>query len=406
MADKTTKDLDFDELHKAVNALMDKAQKGGKSKASKPATQPTVVDTDVPVVLDKPKDEPKVERELPEDNNVKVTVKRPLPNVTLHGGSHGRAMDVISPRSSRPEIAPPSVSAKREAPTLQPTTRDIKPEPAAPVAAEQRDALSLKQPGSPDLNEALASLDMEDAPTLKTDNAPTMTHQKNEWPDPLDMHDDAAKPEPAEESVAPEPTQTAEPAKDESPTMQKDEAEPDVPETSSPFLTTKVEKRPLGAYSDAPAEQDISRVDPQTESAEPNVGNPVPPQSDKDAPNPLSQQAQPEELSPEVVAVESSEPEFSPEGISEDDVTQSADLRSMSIPSQYRDDPDKADEDKQRPVFDTKEYHPAIEAHVGSHKHSAAGSWVMAIILLIVLIALLGAAYYFITGGLDFSSLF
>lgn len=434
MADNDPKDLDFDELHEAVNALMSQTQKG----SPKPAKDDTKSD-------DKPAGPPPKKQDDPadDDNKVQVSVKRPAaaPTTTAtvrpHRGSHGRAMDVVGPRE-KPELTPPSARARREGATLQPT-QDVKPEEIAPTIVPERAPLpeASEQGGSNDLNEALASLDKHES---AMDTGSTLTHQKSEMPDPLDVmggsdkndepqqesdsSDAAADTDteatntdaPAEQPEAEEhPAPTVEPAEDE-PANQLDRQESD-----SPFVTTKVEKRPLGAYSNVAAEP--AEAEPEDSSQASTDTSPGAPE--EDAPSPLPPQPQPEEFNPAVVAVESAELEDvsaevpEAEDLPEEPAPQPAeepqqpeqqepentDLRSMQIPQQYQ-AAEATSGDAPRPVFDTKEYHPAIEAHTGgSAHHGALGAWLMAIVLLALLIAVLGAVYYFITGGLDFSAL-
>ncbi len=474
MADDNSKDIDFDELHQAVNALMDKAQKGGsKPKTASVSVKDEPVKADEPVAQDEPvaSDEPAPVAVAPDpvaaapsddDSKVMVSVKRPTaPVLNQHKASHGRAMDVVSPRS-KPEIAPPSASAKREALTLQPTHSDVKPEPVASVVvAPDHERLADDKEDSSDLNEALAKLDMQ--ATAKSISGPTMTHQKSEWPDPLDLAADDKKPddqdepaddaapaesqddheepeeqpgpigEPAEEpeepaqpeveapaeepeddheeppSIEPDepdeaPTEPAAPSESEESEEKADSPEEPKDETSnSPFVTTKVEKRPLGAYADAiPAEPQVKPED-SPQPAQPANDASVPNADQKDTPNSVPMIAQPAELSPAVVAVESAEPEFSPTDAPEPESSDKGDLRTMAIPQQYK-ETEKPEEESTRPVFDTKEYHPAIEAHTTPHR-SSVGTWAMALILLGLLVGVLAAAYYFITGGLDFSAL-
>lgn len=433
MADTDQKDLDFDELHQAVNALMDQAQKGKSGKKQAPHNlKPAAPLGDKPLILD---DDEKTtgtddtlaskQGDSQDDTQVKVAVKRPLPQLVSHRGPRGRAMDIVGPRAAGP-ITPPSAQIKREAPVLQPT-KPIAPEPIVsvepPVEAE-KPATEVKEPS----DDVLASLDLQDSPVPKT--APIMTHQKSEWPDPLDVHefnkddepvksDDVEEPKPeapageTEEKLTKDATDEAQPtleseeevkqevgdelAKDEDPLL----AEP----TSTPFLATKVEKRPLGAYTDT-----VPNKLPD-EKTEASADNEV--EVDKiAAPSPLPTQQQPEELSPEVVAVESAEPEMqadAPEDVPdeqpEDEGVNMDSLRTMAIPQQYK-EADKAESAGSRPVFDTKEYHPAIEAHAQAAKHGSASGWIMGILLIILLIVALGVAYYLITGGLDFSTLF
>ncbi len=361
MADKNEKDLDFDELHKAVNALMDQTQKG-RSRVEKQQT----VRAEEPVPTQPKQVEPIPDTE--DDGKIQVNVKRPTAAVAKHRGSHGRAMDVVGP-IRREAPAPPSNRPKREAAAIQPT-QQVKPEPVAPVVTEPVATPDTSQ----DLNDALATLDKQESKPAAAEMS-AMTHHKNDWPDPLDvLADDDEKHHDQPESSEPAPTVEV---KEDQP------AQDDSLESESPFVTTKVEKRPLGAYSDST---------PAVEDEQPAAA--------KDAPIHTPPQSQPEEFNPAVVAVESAE--SNPR--SEDQEDDKPDLRAMAIPQQYADS-DKQDNDSSRPVFDTKEYHPAITAHSGSSSHNPIGAWIMAIVLIGLLVGVLIGAYYLITGGLDFSAL-
>lgn len=335
------KELDFDELHQAVNALMDEA---GKPKVKKiPAEARTEAAAGSAPAAPK-------ERVESEPETVPVSVKRSLPKVTSGRGNRGQTMDVIGPKASS-KITPPSAQAKRLAPSIKPVSPTITPE--KPVAKPEA--------------QTITPLDQPDDPAQKTGQ--TMTHQDHTWPDTTDEHSYK---------------QEAAAAKAEEADSQKSE------ESTTPFVTTKVEKRPLGAYAETPKAEDAV-PEPEEAPAEEPVGEPSKP----------GQTAiqQPKELSPEVVAVESAEPEFHPETTVKEEGAPATpdDLRTMAIPQQYKTE-EKETNTKERPVFDTKEYHPAIEAHTSGHRSNA---WVMILIFVLVLGGTLAVAYFIITGGLS-----
>ena len=349
-------ELDFDELHQAVNQMM--TNKGKKR------IRPTAVsdDTQRPVA---PKPEPKPADDVP----VKIEVKRPTPTLQVPPRRRGNAMDIISPSTP-----PPAPRVNRTAPALQPT-QEVKPEPPQPRVTPPR-AMALKPAGEP-ADDVLASLNMKDEDDIPS-GAPKSEHKDvDSWPDPLDYHGFKDEPEkkpgkPKEEKALPAPHDAllepddAEPA----PTMTADRPE------GSPFIDAKVEKRPLGAY--APKEDEVKP-------------EPAP------APDTAALPPQPKELSPEVVAVESAEPERH-ESEGETDINS---VRQASITPQYH-ARDKEPSKGERPVFDTKEYHPPIDATAVKAVPKRRSVW--PIIILIVL--LLGAAaigYLWMTGMLDLS---
>lgn len=317
------KELDFDELHQAVNALMDPPGKSKKAPAES-RTQASVA-SEPPHTTAPPK--------TASEDTIAVTVKKPLPKIATSRGSHGRAMDVVGPKAPS-KLTPPSSQTKRLAPTLQPTKATIEAEEPTPQVLPHQPAPQVSE-----------------APAL------------GEWPDPLDVHGFSLQ----------------------------DDKTPDAQETSTPFVTKKVEKRPLGAYAETTKADSVTSEDTMP--------------SNEDVPEPnkptLTTVQQPKELSPEVMAVESAEAEFHPEPAQQEPEAPSADdLRQMAIPQQYKTN-DKEVSSQERPVFDTKEYHPAIEAH--STRRSK--GWLALVIFALVLIATLAGAYYIMTGGFDFSML-
>lgn len=342
------KELDFDELHQAVNALMDEA---GKPKVKKIPAESRATAPSTPAAA------------RPATSNaesIPVSVKRTLPKVNSGRGARGQAMDVVGPKPAV-KVTPPSAKPKRLAPSLQPVNK-ITPEPPVP-----------QPPAMPD-----TPLDQPEDPAQKT--GPTMTHTDHTWPDPLDLKQEAAAAEVEKAHLDAKPEE----------------------ESATPFVTTKVEKRPLGAYTETAKPEE-----PAPEVPVPKEETPADPVlANIDEPSKPSQMAvqQPKELSPEVVAVESAEPEFHPETTvkpeSNDPPTQD-ELRTMAIPQQYQ-TTEKEASAEERPVFDTKEYHPAIEAHTSRPRSNA---WVMIIIFIVVLGLTLAVAYYVITGGFDLSAL-
>lgn len=362
-------DLDLDELHEAVNALMVDAGKGKTKKKSTPVS--TTPSEEPKAVL--PKETPATRPTQPQ----KIEVRRPLPSIA--SSARGRTMDVVGPKPV-PKVVPPSAQAKRQAPTLQPTSPMVVPESPKPVVvAPQTVDQQVKEPA----DDILASINMK-----QEQRAPTLTHQKSEWPDPLDVH--GFKDDPEEEvKAAADPELVGKPASPIKPDPddsrpQEDDIEPPE-ESNSPFVTTKVEKRPLGAYADA-------------------VPPPAPtPEAQKPEPEPaFVATQQPKEFSPEVVAVESAEPEFHKEVQNAE--TDMHELRQMSIPQQYQ-QAEKSSNKDTRSVFDTKDYHPPIDAAHAAHRTGSSLGWIMILVFTIILVVALVFAYYMITGSLDVTQL-
>lgn len=380
------KELDLDELHKAVSQLMDDT---GKPKGKK---QPKKTEA---VIKDAPTSQPVVAKEEPitpaatktAGESVRVTVNRPLPKLATRARLRGAAMDIV--QKNKPVIAPPSAQAGRTAAIIQPA-RQVAQEPLRPAAPIE----------APDISdETLASINMQ-ADTGKAPDILTKTDQEA-WPDPLDFHTfEEEKPkEPAEQTEVPklqaEPVIAQEPALPETPPPTLETAAPPIEsetaQTATPFVTTKVEKRPLGAYADKPAEQP-----PEPKPAAPS--EPEEPPKKSEEPSQLAPIPQPKELSPEVLAVESAPEDAVPQ---QDEPHDMDNLRQMSIPQQYK-TAEHGKNDSIHPVFDTHEYHPPI--HAPAHTTHGHHFGIM-ITLLIVLTLVAAAAYLVLMGYLDLSTL-
>lgn len=441
------KDLDFDELHEAVNKLMVQAQKPKTKRepaksVAKAVSRPSVKVAERPAKDEKPakpaeKEAPKPTQE--DETPVNITV-RTKPAVKVLPKKRGMAMDVV--QAAKPSaVAPPSARAARTAPTLQPTG-PVTPEPPKPRETSVVPPAEAPAPAeSNDVSDdMLASLNMqtdgdEQKKTLFEDEKPAASV----FPDPLEVHgftdDKVAIPEPtpvapaadttpvaaehdpllddtdaqpaandwhmpaaSDEQKPPEPTPAAEPETQAKPA----EIAPELPAT--PFVNTKVEKRPLGSFAAAPAPAPAQPTLTKTD-------NPVTPQSpaaDDEKPEPaaIDTPATPAELKPEIVAVESAEADYAKAGWEKpQDDEPVGDLRHMSIPQQHHGH-DKAPAKDERPVFDTKNYHPPLQpvATAKHHTGSKAGA-ILTVILIILLIAAGVGAYFVATGSIDLTSL-
>jgi hypothetical protein len=413
-------DLDLDELDQQVTKMMDRPKgKRSKRQASASVSSPVAARKDVAVSVSvtppaQPSSESNMhaqeEPSMPEPRQpepTRVTVNRPV-RVPERRRTHPGAMDIIQP-AAVPKA--PSARAGREAPSLQPTSQ-VAPEPTQPVAAPQHEPIALPDPVTPELSvpekpapaaphddvsdEVLASLSMIDEPQApkitdeppKSKPAPT-GKSSDGWPDPLDFHDFGDEPS-ADPSKAPAHSADAlladEPAgepKEMPPTMDTEpvsvtDRHDDAAVSSSPFLTTKVEKRPLGAYAaTAPA---------VTEPAQPAVL----PQTDNQVPH--------EDTSKHEMAEASFE---SKQHLNEPEDMDS--LRQMAIPQQYQAAAHQPKEDV-RPVFDTKEYHAAPQHMHAAHKSSP---WVAVsiVVLVVLIIAALLVGYFMMTGTFDITTL-
>lgn len=398
------KELDLDELHQAVNALMDEAgkTKGAKKEAlkeDKPVAQPVTV---------KAAHQP-----------AKPAAASTAPHLSIPSRKRGAAMDIVPPKPST-QPAPPSVRPSRTGPVLQPTHHMVVPptptsaaagieEPAEkpglqvkpkehvmptlspqPSAAEVKDE-QPKPDASPHMVKPLSAAtdgkdeDAENEPLLPATTEARMSPSATSRTAPAEPQSEAASDKSADEADAPEEVETGSASK---PSLTAAPTEP------SPFLTTKVEKRPLGAFtgssSPAPEPQDDAEDEKEGEKS----AGVAPPESIA-APS-----AAPAELSPELLAVESAEPKSY-------SVVPTAPLdqaRSMSIPQQYQ-APEKTAKSDMRPVFDTKEYHPPLHVETPPHQKQSRGHLVWLILLMILLGAAAFVAFLVFTGELSLESL-
>ncbi|HVI69337.1 MAG TPA: hypothetical protein VM581_02665 [Magnetospirillaceae bacterium] len=338
-------DLDLDELDQAVTQLMDNPK--GKPAAKKVVTPK----------VEAPKAVPEPSKTTPAlDSPVAIAVAQktpparpPMPKPAARKRMRPGAMDIIQ----RPT---PARRLNREGAALQPM-KPVIPEPLQP-APPLPPAAPIRDPEVSD--DLLASLNLlEDSnKTVKPKPETVAPAASESWPDPIDLHDfDDAKKE------APTPELTEEP-----PTLQSEPVPVEEP-APSPFLTTKVEKRPLGAYASAL---------PQPEES---VEAPVPNQETSKA------EMAEASLQSSHHRVDESEP----------------DLRQMSIPQQYHTAQPKPS-DTVHNVFDTKEYHAPPQP---MHTERRGGPWflISVVVLIVLIVAVAAVGYLMMTGMLDISKI-
>lgn len=376
------KDLDFDELDRAVNSLVSQAKDGSTPSVASDRPEPSKSQpqTERPAAPAALSDEPTVATKpaqtaapvLTPSSRTRLGAKRP----TATPG-RGSFIDIVAPKSSG---APTKVS--RTGSALQPVSKPeaLQAEPAKPQVKPEQ-PLAQTAPDEPP-----AEIAVEPTESLD-DAAPVKTQQPSDekWPDPLDFHEDKVVAEAAKVAQGP---QVAE----KTPKWQQNET------GSSPFIPgAKVEKRPLGAFAPTeelpatPEKQDVLVADE--------------PPKPKATAQPA---AMPDELKPEVLAAESNqmvdraldetddEPENSapveteqPEPVQPEEPKVEQQVREsalQSIPQQYK-TPTKQVSDVPRPVFDTKEYHPPLleaTAHA-AHRSNPLGKLFIALLIVAVL---------------------
>lgn len=353
------KELDFDELDRAVNSLM--AGASSTNQKSEPSEKVLEVPTTAlaPTTPSPSMSTPVTAPPVRSSSPVQTPVRSSPAPAARRGG---RFMDVVHPSQGvKKEVSKP---VTREAATIQPS----------------RNLSTLSQP--------------ELAKPVEASKTPEVAAPKNDWPDPLDMANFSGSDEKNEESapqdkptpVAPEPTK-------------KDEDSPLV----SPFLPdTKVEKRPLGGNV---SQNDTPVLVPAVE----NIDDQLPATIEDTKP------LLPEEFHSDLVAIEAdtTHPEKhnehseasieTPRSANDnEEVGKKAEPQtpekekasipagSGSIPQQYKEEQPTGNQENGA-IYDTDTYHQPL-----SHpaKQKSGWMWVVWIILILVIGAGGGAALY------------
>lgn len=373
------KELDFDELDRAVNSLMTNVKKDdASSEQEKTVTLPSNTN-DSSLASNPPTDQkratPLTSPSLPADGTSKTSL------ATRRGG---RFMDVVHPSSDMKKADAPIKPVSRQGATLNPVNN------------------------TPQKEDAVEKIAVEPTALLET----TEPVAKSEWPDPLDM----AKFKTSSE--------------DEKPKVPVDQPVPqeksdDVPPLTSPFLPdTKVEKRPLGGAlpdEDIPVtpkgagKENLSAYDPNdqlpalptTEVEKPlpeelqgdlvaiESGHATPLKIPSEAPPSAKQSQEDDEAKPLESSGEQKE-DKAPATISKPqqvNTTQSESPVStgpVSIPQQYREEPNSGDQENGS-IYDTDAYHQPL-AHPAQKK--SGWLWVVWILLILILGACVGAALF------------
>ena len=330
------KDIDFDELDKAVNSLMGTVSPP-KEETSTPPSSPAPTAPPVQVAAAPAAASP----DVPSPSTV-TTPSRPAVAPAQRRG--GRFMDMVHTSS---DMKPrPAAAVSREGVTVAP-----RPEPSTPLIAP-----------APPLKDGIKDV----VPPAEVEYAPAPT-----WPEPLELSEKKgmAKSEPASAatSVSESATQNA----------------PDVPEPpfESPFLSdAKVEKRPLNPGTPSPTSNVPSDPSEETDTPEPDVATPA-----TDSPRPFV----PAELESDLVAIESNEPTTAPPTSGTEDPEEKAQQVAApqkvtvpaSIAQQYREQPSSGDQ-SHAAIYDTSQFaaplkHPA--------KKKAGWLWIIWVILLLAL---------------------
>lgn len=364
------KDLDFDELDRAVSSLM------GDKNASAPAVSSSVPPTPV---TSPPADEAVLSETV---TTPPVTVSRPTPPAARRGG---RFMDMV-PAARKPKEATPA-PVSREGTSIQP----VNPITIPPAAEEPLDTLPK-------------------TPTIPVAGNPPSSTTTTDWPDPLELATSKAASAPEEASPSlPDSLTTsfgddggskAEPTSEEPTPSVKDPAPIDEP-LSSPFLPdTKVEKRPLGGAALASTGDELMVEDEnaQLPALPKDVEPALPEELHGDvvsiaADNSTTDPTRHAESAPESqTIVKKDTPKFEPKKPVVTVAEAAVPSGPASIPQQYKEEPNSGDQ-KNGAIYDTDSYHEPL-----SHpeKKKSGWGWVLWILVILLVGAGSGAALYFL----------
>lgn len=365
-------ELDFDELDKAVSTIMSGVD---TSKRKEGFDDPEDKVVEIPSSTDVPSPQVPVpsviNSDADNDTIVSPSVDSPKPEAKpsepLAVKRRGQFMDVMHPSSDMKTMVAP----RREGVSLRPTSPFVA---STPLATPEVEPMSTAPTETP-VVDVIAPPDTEPATGATSPDQPTDSNDQT-WPDPIDiaeeaestldndgdgMVDDAVK----HDDVVPED-------------VLNEIASPVVEQPiTSPFLAdAKVEKRPLGTATPFPE----------------SVATPDTPQLAPVAP---ATEPLPAELNTDVLALESSStpvaektPDTTPETVPEPEVAKSN--IPGSIPQQYTEQPSTGDVSSTA-IYDTSTHQPLDNGL----KKSSPMKWVILALVLLIVGALAGAAYFY-----------
>jgi hypothetical protein len=406
-------ELDFDELDKAVNTLMNDVPKAEPSKTDDIKTltiQSTLTDESRPSF-------DKLDSALAEVNDsspavvekpaVSSPVRASTPSLATRRG--GRFMDVVHPSSDMKMAAKSTLPRSRQGVTIEPLGK-LLPE----KSDDQSDAIvSVISDGPVQSNTPIEAA--KDIAASAEHNA-----SANDWPDPLDMSDYTSAPNPSDlaleidELVVGDVVEVKNPVNEPSTIFPADDnLEFEDPQSlTSPFIAdAKVEKRPLGgAPTDSPVDEPdhapvlgVLAID--SISTELDSSDQLPPTPD------VVEAHLPPELQSDLMAIETDggttapavkvreEVETVPVSAPVVEVQKTPDVAApiaetkpvavegaavsgpTSIPQQYHEEPSTSDESNGS-IYDTDSYHQPL-----AHPAKTKSGWLWIIWILLLLIA-------------------
>jgi hypothetical protein len=430
------KDLDFDELDRAVNSLMSNVPKSvpqtDDDKINTLDITPTLGDDTKPSfdkieetaakVVDDGKSVPEPSLPISEPatkTSVTIPARAQTAAAPATRRGAGKFMDVVHP-STEVKKADLTRPVSRHAATIEPLGSPTqKIADIVPSKKESKDAAASEKPepkpiDTPVIEAAtepekmpVPTTPMDDAAELKKPEEKAPEPTTSDWPDPLDM---VTTSEPKE--VETKASVDAEPeVSDEPKTPEVETSSPLV----SPFLAdAKVEKRPLGGMTVDDDETAIEEPSRAPATVEEEVKKTVDDPNNQLPVDPSAVDVQlPEELHADLMAVESDtthadmkrEHEIAAESmpVAKEEVTSPVVTKPeaktpeepqatgpTSIPQQYREEPSTGDQDNGS-IYDTDTYHQPL-AHPAQKK--SGWMWVIGIVGILLLGAAAGATLY------------
>jgi hypothetical protein len=365
------KELDFDELDRAVNTLMSDVPKT-PAPPSKDDDDDHTTTLDIPSTLD---DGQAIPVYTPSAEPIVASVSTPVVNTPTPAARRGgRFMDVVHPSSdmktaSNTPVRPVSRQGVTMSPILPTNTRS----PFAQTPKETPVVAEAEQAPSDDVTPPVAT-----------------TTETSAWPDPLDMAGYQREPDSTVSAVEDDapvdaPASAPEPVEASSVAHQPVEESPLV----TPFLSdTKVEKRPLGMNSsDEPDHVPVA-------------GNAALAEDTPDAENQLPATPEavmtvlPAELQTDVLSIESDDTSAKEDTLTPAiEAVTAAEVKATgptSIQQQYKEQPSTGDQ-ATGGIYDTESLHQPL-GHPAKKK--SGWMWVIWVIVLLILGAGGGAAAY------------
>lgn len=385
------KDIDFDELDRAVSSVLGQGSSKDDS-VNEPATEPMASD-------EKTENQPEKNTDSGDEPSVTPAPAPPAPSLATK--RRGKFMDVMhpsadmnpaaaSPKSPR-TIAPLTpVTPTAEAPEAEPKPVEeptpIVEHPTEPTASlDESHSLIGAEPAPVEsmLPEHVESSEVEDSTLDAVVDTEEQTEKSDDVATVLSDDEDSEKPT-ASLYVDPIGAASTEPDASETPVAEESvsdlvESQDESPAQPTPFLTdTKVDKRPLGAFGETESAA-IGGVD-EAMSTTPAAVTPTDTQGAPTVPLPR-------ELQPDVVGVESTQ---------ESDTVQATSELAATLASGTT-TPHDDGRVEGHPLFDTSTYHEPIAA---VHGNGMPG-WAKWLIGLLVCLALgAGVGYFLFTAGL------